>query len=142
MHRDGRLCSSASQSVMKRYRLGRARNCSDGHSRAYLGRGSRRGISNLQYFTAQPWAILSPSRRHGPASRGAHVICRYFIATTFPDPMTRVVVERVLKAGAVYFGVVFGAGFVLGTVRVIWVVPHLGERTAELIEAPTLRRLD
>jgi len=27
----------------------------------------------------------------------------------------------VLKAGAVYFALVFGAGFVLGTIRTIWV---------------------
>ena len=45
---------------------------------------------------------------------------------------------RVLKAGALYFGVVFAAGFILGTIRVIWVVPRLGERTAELIEAPVM----
>jgi len=48
------------------------------------------------------------------------------------------VLVRILKAGALYFGVVFGAGFVLGTIRVIWVVPRLGERTAELIEAPVM----
>ena len=46
--------------------------------------------------------------------------------------------SRILKAGALYFGVVFAAGFVLGTIRVIWVVPRLGERTAELIEAPLM----
>jgi len=45
---------------------------------------------------------------------------------------------RILRAGAVYFAVVFGAGFVLGTIRLIWVVPRLGERTAELIEAPVM----
>src|SRR5215831_15669476 len=48
------------------------------------------------------------------------------------------VLARILKAGALYFGVVFAAGFVLGAVRVIWVVPRLGERTAELIEAPIM----
>jgi hypothetical protein len=48
------------------------------------------------------------------------------------------VLVRILKAGALYFGVVFGAGFVLGTIRVIWVVPRLRERTAELIEAPIM----
>ena len=48
------------------------------------------------------------------------------------------VLVRILKAGALYFGVVFAAGFVLGTIRVIWVVPRLGERTAELIEAPLM----
>lgn len=41
-----------------------------------------------------------------------------------------------LKAGAIYFALVFGAGFVLGVVRVIWIVPRLGIRTAELLEAP------
>lgn len=45
---------------------------------------------------------------------------------------------RILKAGALYFGVVFAAGFVLGTIRVIWVVPRFGERAAELIEAPIM----
>lgn len=43
---------------------------------------------------------------------------------------------KVLKAGGLYFALVFGAGFVLGTIRVLWVVPRLGTRTAELIETP------
>jgi hypothetical protein len=33
---------------------------------------------------------------------------------------------------------VFGAGFVLGTIRTLWVVPHLGARTAELMESPIM----
>jgi hypothetical protein len=41
-----------------------------------------------------------------------------------------------VKAGALYFVLVFGAGFALGTLRVLFVVPRLGVRTAELIEAP------
>lgn len=45
---------------------------------------------------------------------------------------------RMLKAGALYFAVVFGAGFVLGTIRTLWVVPRLGARTAELIESPVM----
>jgi len=40
--------------------------------------------------------------------------------------------------GAIYFLLVFGVGFILGTVRVLWVVPHLGVRTAELVEAPLM----
>lgn len=45
---------------------------------------------------------------------------------------------RVTGAGLVYFLMIFGAGFVLGPIRVLWVVPRLGERTAELLEAPIM----
>ena len=45
---------------------------------------------------------------------------------------------RTLKASALYFATVFGAGFALGTVRVLLVVPRVGERTAELMEAPVM----
>lgn len=45
---------------------------------------------------------------------------------------------HILKAGVLYFAVVFGAGFVLGTIRVLWVIPRLGSRTAELMEAPLM----
>ena len=40
--------------------------------------------------------------------------------------------------GAVYFGLVFGVGFLLGIVRVLAVEPSLGERWAELAEAPLM----
>lgn len=40
--------------------------------------------------------------------------------------------------GAVYFGLVFGVGFLLGIVRVLAVEPSLGERWAELVEAPLM----
>jgi hypothetical protein len=43
---------------------------------------------------------------------------------------------KILKAGLLYFALVFGAGFALGTVRVLWAVPQFGTRIAELIEAP------
>jgi hypothetical protein len=45
---------------------------------------------------------------------------------------------RTIKAGALYFALVFGAGFVLGPVRVLWVAPAVGSRMAELIEAPIM----
>lgn len=43
-----------------------------------------------------------------------------------------------MRAGVLYFALVFGAGFVLGTIRIIWVVPRYGERMAELMETPTM----
>ena len=43
-----------------------------------------------------------------------------------------------LKAGAAYFALVFGAGFLLGIVRLLWLVPRVGERNAELIEEPVM----
>lgn len=45
---------------------------------------------------------------------------------------------RILKAGILYFALVFGAGFVLGPVRILWVAPRIGTRMAELWEAPIM----
>ena len=42
----------------------------------------------------------------------------------------------VLKAGVIYFTLVFGLGFLLGSIRVPFIVPRLGARKAELLEAP------
>jgi hypothetical protein len=40
--------------------------------------------------------------------------------------------------GVVYFGLVFGVGFLLGVVRVLALLPNVGERWAELAEAPLM----
>jgi hypothetical protein len=45
---------------------------------------------------------------------------------------------RILKAGMLYFVFVFGAGFLLGPIRILWIVPRLGTRVAELLEAPIM----
>jgi hypothetical protein len=42
----------------------------------------------------------------------------------------------ILKAGVLYFVVVFGVGFLLGTIRTLWVTPRVGPRLAELMESP------
>ncbi|WP_313918381.1 hypothetical protein [Tahibacter sp.] len=45
---------------------------------------------------------------------------------------------RILRAGFVYFFLVFGAGFALALIRIPFLVPRFGVRTAELIEAPVM----
>jgi hypothetical protein len=45
---------------------------------------------------------------------------------------------QTLKAGVLYFALVFAAGFVLGLIRILWVVPRFGTRTAELMETPIM----
>ena len=44
----------------------------------------------------------------------------------------------VVRASATYFALVFGAGFALGLIRVPFLVPHFGERVAELLETPVM----
>ena len=46
--------------------------------------------------------------------------------------------KNTIKAGVAYFAIVLGAGFVMGSVRVPFLVPRLGERVAELIEMPLM----
>jgi hypothetical protein len=45
---------------------------------------------------------------------------------------------QTLKPGIIYFLLVFGAGFILGTIRVLLIVPLVGHRTAELLELPLM----
>ena len=45
---------------------------------------------------------------------------------------------RVVKAGVLYFAIVFGAGFVLGPIRILWAIPRFGTRMAELMETPIM----
>lgn len=44
----------------------------------------------------------------------------------------------ILRAGFAYFLQVFGAGFALALIRIPFLVPRFGVRTAELIEAPVM----
>ena len=50
--------------------------------------------------------------------------------------MTRI--PAALKAGVAYFAVVFAAGFGLGVIRMLVVIPRVGETVAVLIEAPVM----
>ena len=46
--------------------------------------------------------------------------------------------SKTLRAALVYFARVFGVGFLLGLIRVPFVVPRIGERYAELAEMPLM----
>jgi hypothetical protein len=52
--------------------------------------------------------------------------------------MVNIVLVRFVKAALLYFALVFGAGLVLGPIRILWVVPRFGTRMAELMEAPIM----
>jgi len=45
---------------------------------------------------------------------------------------------RLVRLALAYFGLVLAVGFALGVGRVVWLVPRLGERTAELLEVPVM----
>jgi len=45
---------------------------------------------------------------------------------------------QILKGALLYFALVFGAGFVLGPIRILWVVPRFGTRMSELMETPIM----
>jgi hypothetical protein len=45
---------------------------------------------------------------------------------------------RATKAGALYAIIVFVIGFILGTIRVLLLVPRLGETIAVIVEAPIM----
>lgn len=46
--------------------------------------------------------------------------------------------QKIIRAGFLYFVMVLGSGFVLGTFRVPFLVPRMGERWAELAEMPIM----
>jgi len=45
---------------------------------------------------------------------------------------------QILMAGLFYFALLFGTGFLLGSVRILWTVPRFGARMAELMETPIM----
>jgi hypothetical protein len=47
-------------------------------------------------------------------------------------------VAPAIKAGLCYFALTFGAGFLLGPLRILLLVPRVGTRAAELAELPVM----
>lgn len=47
-------------------------------------------------------------------------------------------VSAMIKNSVLYFCLVFGAGFLLGPIRILILEPSVGQRTAELVEAPLM----
>lgn len=46
--------------------------------------------------------------------------------------------RRVLRVAVLYWAIVFALGFVLGTIRVLWIAPALGLMTATALELPVM----
>jgi hypothetical protein len=65
-----------------------------------------------------------------------------FSRDSLPDstPFTTALIGvfRATKAGALYAIIVFLIGFILGTIRVLLLVPRLGKTTAVIVEAPII----
>ena len=55
-----------------------------------------------------------------------------------PFAPTRHIMARIIKAALAYFVTVFGLGFLLGTVRVLLIIPRIGETAAVLLEVPVM----
>jgi hypothetical protein len=45
---------------------------------------------------------------------------------------------RIAKAATAYWSAIFALGFVLGTLRVLWIAPGIGESRAVLLELPVM----
>lgn len=45
---------------------------------------------------------------------------------------------RIVAGATAYWGIVFALGFVLGTLRVLWVIPRVGLIPATLLELPII----
>ena len=45
-------------------------------------------------------------------------------------------IKQLAAPALTYFAIIFGVGFLLGSIRVLWLIPQLGVRYAELAEMP------
>ena len=105
---------------------------------AALDRRQRRGPGAALSGGLAASHRAQPCVRHGRAVRR---LCRAVGLRTARAvaALQRVVIERMgsaLRAGVVYFVVVFAAGFVLGVLRTLFVAPRIGVLAAVAVELP------
>lgn len=60
------------------------------------------------------------------------------LSLVFTEQSSLKPMSSIVRASFLYFALVLGAGFLLGSVRVPFIVPRLGERWAELAEMPIM----
>jgi hypothetical protein len=83
--------------------------------------------------------MIDPHHRSGPAGqKGLPSACSGRIEAVFSYPAGADSPMPILQPAVLYFLLVFGAGFILGTVRVLFLVPLLGDTAAELVEMPLM----
>jgi hypothetical protein len=54
------------------------------------------------------------------------------------DTKMKLIIPKAIEAGVLYFALIFALGFVLGTVRVLWLARLVGETLAVLAEQPIM----
>lgn len=60
------------------------------------------------------------------------------LATAVRRDQDSLVMRRTMQAGSVYFLLVFAAGFLMGTLRVLLIEPAVGQTVAVLLEIPVM----
>ncbi|MBI5260552.1 MAG: hypothetical protein HY852_01895 [Bradyrhizobium sp.] len=72
------------------------------------------------------------------APRNRELVRFASLAAAAPRTGDALMIAKIIKAAGLYFLIVFGTGFLLGPIRVLWLEPRIGTLAAVLCEAPFL----